>query len=45
METVKRAQAVCCEAGAERVVSIVKIDYRPEGVTIEEKIGKYQTKG
>jgi len=22
----------------------VKIDYRPEGVTIEEKIGKYQSK-
>lgn len=42
MEIVKKAQTVCCEAGAKRVISVVKIDYRPEGVTIEEKIGKYQ---
>jgi uncharacterized protein (TIGR00106 family) len=42
MEIVKKAQTVCCEAGAQRVISVVKIDYRPEGVTIEEKIGKYQ---
>lgn len=44
MEIVKKAQTVCCEAGARRVISVVKIDYRPEGVTIEEKIGKYQKK-
>lgn len=44
MEIVKKAQTVCCEAGAKRVISVVKIDYRPEGVTIEEKIGKYQSK-
>ena len=44
MEIVKKAQTVCCEAGAKRVVSVVIIDYRPEGVTIEEKTGKYQTK-
>lgn len=44
MEIVKKAQTVCCEAGAKRVVSVVKIDYRPVGVTIEEKTGKYQTK-
>jgi Domain of unknown function DUF77. len=43
MEIVRKAQTVCCEAGAKRVVSIVKIDYKPEGVTIEEKIGKYRT--
>lgn len=42
MEIVKKAQTVCCEAGARRVISVVKIDYRPEGVTFEEKIGKYQ---
>lgn len=41
MEIVKQAQTVCIEAGAKRVMSVVKIDYRPEGVTIEEKIGKY----
>lgn len=44
MEIVKKAQALCIEAGAARVMSIVKIDYRPEGVTIEEKIGKYREK-
>lgn len=44
MEIVRKAQTVCCEAGAKRVISVVKIDYRPEGVTIEEKIGKYRNK-
>lgn len=44
MDIVKKAQSVCCEAGAQRVISVVKIDYKPEGVTIEEKTGKYQTK-
>lgn len=42
MEIVKKAQTLCIEQGAARVMSIVKIDYRPEGVTIEEKIGKYR---
>jgi len=45
MEIVKKAQAVCCDAGAKRVVSVVKIDYKPEGVTIDEKIAKYRTEG
>ncbi|MCX7774201.1 MAG: thiamine-binding protein [Clostridia bacterium] len=44
MEIVKKAQTICVEEGARRVMSMVKIDYRPEGVTIEEKIGKYRTK-
>jgi uncharacterized protein (TIGR00106 family) len=44
MEIVKKAQAVCVEEGAARVVSMVKIDYSPEGVTIDEKVGKYRTK-
>ncbi len=39
---VKKAQEICVEEGAERVVSIVKIDYKPEGVTIDEKIYKYR---
>lgn len=42
MEIVKKAQEICVEYGAKRVVSIVKIDYKPEGVTINEKIGKYR---
>lgn len=41
LDIVEKAQEICCEAGAERVISIVKIDYKPEGVTIEEKTGKY----
>jgi uncharacterized protein (TIGR00106 family) len=39
---VKKAQEICVEEGAERVVSVVKIDYKPEGVTIDEKIYKYR---
>ena len=42
MEIVKRAQMICVENGAKRVISIVKIDYKPEGVTINEKIQKYR---
>ncbi len=44
LEIVKKAQSICIEEGAKRVMSMVKIDYRPEGVTIDEKIGKYRTK-
>lgn len=39
---VKDAQAACVDAGAERVITIVKIDYVPSGVTMEEKIAKYR---
>jgi uncharacterized protein (TIGR00106 family) len=42
LEIVKKAQGICVENGAERVVSIVKIDYKNEGVTMNEKIGKYR---
>ena len=42
MEIVKRAQEICVEEGARRVCSMVKIDYKPEGVTIDEKVGKYR---
>jgi len=42
MEIVKKAQTICVEEGASRVASVVKIDYKPEGVTMEEKVGKYQ---
>lgn len=44
MEIVKKAQDVCVKEGATRVISMVKIDYRPEGVTIDEKVGKYRAK-
>jgi len=42
LEIVKRAQVICTDFGAERVVSIVKIDYKKEGVTFDEKISKYK---
>lgn len=42
MEIVKKAQEICVKEGAKRVISMVKIDYKPEGVTIDEKVGKYR---
>lgn len=42
LEVVKKAQEICVKEGASRVLSVVKIDYKPEGVTMNEKIGKYR---
>lgn len=42
LEIVKEAQEVCVKAGANRVVSIVKIDYKVGGVTMEEKVSKHR---
>lgn len=42
LEIVKKAQDICIEEGASRVLSVVKIDYKPEGVTMNEKIYKYR---
>ncbi|MBP7175052.1 MAG: thiamine-binding protein [Thermoclostridium sp.] len=42
MGIVKKAQELCIEEGATRVLSVVKIDYKPEGVTMDEKVGKYR---
>ena len=39
---VKKALEVCTEAGVARVIAVVKIDYKPDGVTIDEKISKYR---
>jgi len=39
---VKKALQVCTEAEVARVIAVVKIDYKPSGVTINEKISKYQ---
>jgi len=43
LDIVRRAQQICVEAGANRVMSVVKIDYKPDGVTINEKIDKYRS--
>ncbi|MEN1761484.1 thiamine-binding protein [Anoxynatronum sibiricum] len=42
LDLVKKAQELCIEAGAGSVMSIVKIHYKPKGVTIHEKVGKYR---
>ncbi len=42
LEIVKKAQEICVEAGARRICSVVKIDYSSQGVTTDEKVGKYR---
>lgn len=42
LDIVKEANHICIREGAARVVSLVKIDYKPEGVTMDEKVGKYR---
>lgn len=42
LEIVKKAQKICTQEGAERVISVVKIDYKGEGVTMDEKVSKYR---
>lgn len=42
MAIVKRAQEAVVAAGSDRVVAIIKVDYCPEGVTMEEKVGKHR---
>lgn len=42
LEIVKNAQDICIAEGASRVCSMVKIDYKEEGVTMNEKIEKYR---
>lgn len=42
LDIIKKAQQICTEEGASRVISVVKIDYKSEGVTIDEKIQKYR---
>lgn len=42
MALVKKAHEICIESGAARVGSVIKTDYRPDGVTIDEKIAKYR---
>ena len=42
LDLVKKAQEICIQAGAPRVVSVIKIDYKPDGVTMDEKTSKYR---
>lgn len=42
LNIVSKAQDICLQNGATRVLSVVKIDYKAGGVTIEEKVKKYR---
>ncbi len=42
MGIVKEAQAACMAAGAERVITVIKVDWKRGGVSFDEKIGKYR---
>ena len=42
LEIVKHAQNICVDEGATRIMSMVKIDYKPGGVTMDEKIYQYR---
>jgi len=42
LKIVLGAQKICTDLGVDRVLSIVKIDYRKTGITIDEKIHKYR---
>lgn len=42
LELVARAQKICADNGASRIISVVKIDYKAGGVSIDEKIQKYR---
>ncbi|GAB6159086.1 MTH1187 family thiamine-binding protein [Desulfotomaculum varum] len=42
LQIVKQAQEACLAAGASEVMTFVKIHYRPDGVTIDEKLAKYR---
>lgn len=42
MDIVSKAQDICFEDGAQRVVCVVKVDAKKTGVTMDEKIKKYR---
>jgi uncharacterized protein (TIGR00106 family) len=42
MAIVKEAQEACMAAGAERVITVIKVDWKRGGVSFDEKIGKYR---
>ncbi len=42
LSLVERAHELCVARGALRIISVVKIDYKVGGVTIEEKISHHR---
>lgn len=43
LDIAKRAHLACLEAGAGRVMTIIKIGDAPQGTTIDEKVAKYRS--
>jgi uncharacterized protein (TIGR00106 family) len=44
LNILEKAQEICFNEGAERVTTIAKFDHKKEGITIDEKVGKYRKK-
>lgn len=42
IDIVKKAQDACIEAGASEVMTYIKIQYNPKGVSMDEKLAKYR---
>ncbi len=42
MDIVKKAQEACLEFGASEVMTFIKVHYRPEGVSMDEKLAQYR---
>jgi uncharacterized protein (TIGR00106 family) len=42
LDIVKKSQEICVKKGANRILSVIKIDYKSDGVTMEEKVRKYR---
>lgn len=42
LKIVKEAQRICIDLGVNRILSVIKIDYRKTGITMNEKIQKYR---
>ncbi|MCS1352335.1 thiamine-binding protein [Mechercharimyces sp. CAU 1602] len=42
MQIAKEAQEAVIAAGSERVVSMIKVDYSPQGISFQEKLYQYK---
>lgn len=42
LQIVLEAQQICTKLGVNRILSVIKIDYRKDGITMKEKIQKYR---
>jgi uncharacterized protein (TIGR00106 family) len=44
MAVAKEAQEACMAAGADRVVALIKVDWKRGGLSFDEKVGKYRAR-